>query len=304
MESSIRVPEVQILTGDDATSAWFPFQNITVSWMPGWQAAAKMLGLLGSGILSAVGHHLLYQHLKSKPVKTYEDGTPVWATQEWVGRYELVFAFVTKTLLASAVTEAYKQHIWKNFRSQPYTLSAINAMYDATSNILSFATWGFVWNAKVATTLAILTWLLPLTALVTPSTLLVVASNREISRQMHVPTLNLTDTDFHTLDLLPGGGDITPLLTRTTSAAGSGTNIVSMKAVVPNATYSLRFNGPSLKCENASGNTRQLVDDVYAGINSFSDPFRGLGVDLAIYGAFTPDSSHFGPVAPHSLVEC
>lgn len=130
----------------------------TVRWEVGWQTPAKMLGLLGLGILSAIGHHLLYASLDSTPVRTPEDGVPGWKTQEWISRYGLGLAFVTKTLLACAVAVAYKQRIWTDFRQQPYTVAGINAMCDATTDIMSFSRGEFLWRAKMATLLAILTW--------------------------------------------------------------------------------------------------------------------------------------------------
>lgn len=139
-----------------------PGSHFLVKRLPPWRIGlatrAKMLGLLGLGILSALGHHLLYSSLDNKPVRTLEDGAPRWKTQDWITRYGFALAFITKTILAASVAVAYKQRIWTNFRQKAYTVSGINAMYDATTDITSFTSLEFLWKAKLATILAALTW--------------------------------------------------------------------------------------------------------------------------------------------------
>ncbi|KAF7557586.1 hypothetical protein G7Z17_g623 [Cylindrodendrum hubeiense] len=143
----------------DPPQPYSPTEEVkTAQWRVGWQTPAKMLGFLALGIISALGHHLYYSSLDSTPVRAREDGAQTWTTQEWISRYGIALAFTTKTFLACAVAIAYKQRIWTNFRRRPYSVSGINAIYDATTDILSFMNWEFIWKAKMATFLAALTW--------------------------------------------------------------------------------------------------------------------------------------------------
>ncbi|KAF4947196.1 hypothetical protein FSARC_14015 [Fusarium sarcochroum] len=253
----------------------------TSKWHVRWQTPAKMLALFGLGTLSAIGHHLFYESLNSTPVRTAHDGSPAYKTQEWISRYGLAFAFITKILLASSVAIAYKQHIWTKFRRQPYQVSTINAMYDATTDVLSFGSWEFLCRAKIATILALLTWTIPLSALVAPSTLLVTLTTQKPSRDMAVPSINF-DSSLFTFSGM--AGDVSPLLMRITSATASGGEILPMAAVAPNASYTMEFQGPSLKCDKAHGFMLKFIDKIHEAANS--DISSNVGGDT-IYFSIT-----------------
>jgi hypothetical protein len=122
----------------------------------GWQTPAKLLVFFSLGTLSAVGRHFFYDSLNATTV-TSDDAVSSSKTQEWVIRYGLGLAFITKTLLACTAAAAYKQRIWTDFRQTPYTVAGINAISDATTDILSFANWEFLRRAKIAVLLAALT---------------------------------------------------------------------------------------------------------------------------------------------------
>ena len=101
---------------------------------------------------------------------------------------------------------------------------------------------------------------LPLSALITPSTLTVVPDMKNITTSMAVPTLNLSDSSRYVFPGLPGG--VSPLLTRTTVATASLGDILPMDAVLPNSTYTHVFNGSSLVCEPAKGRDLTVLDGV------------------------------------------
>jgi hypothetical protein len=132
--------------------------SMLVDWRISYYAPTLMVSLLLSGIGLAVGHHVVNTALDHTPVKTVEDGAPDFVTQKWIGRYGIALAFLTKTLLAGAVTIAYKQHIWLNFRRCGYTIDVINALYDATNDFSSLLNVDMIWNAKSASLLALFSW--------------------------------------------------------------------------------------------------------------------------------------------------
>ncbi|RTE76954.1 hypothetical protein BHE90_008576 [Fusarium euwallaceae] len=253
-------------------------------WRIGLATRAKMLGLLALGILSALGHHLLYSYLDNKPVRTLVDGAPRWKTQDWITRYGLALAFITKTILAASVAVAYKQRIWTNLRQKAYTVSGINAMYDATTDILSFASLEFVWKAKLATILAALTWTIPLSALVTPSSLLVTLITKEVQQDMIVPILNFADLNSDSYVFNGPTTIISPLLTKTTAIAAFSAEILPMAAVAQNISYTLQFHGPSLRCDEATEHIAAFVEEVWEATRS---AHTGSGSFDAVYLCFT-----------------
>jgi len=141
-----------------ASPSKVPVVTKTAMWGVNWQAPTKMISLLLIGSLCAGGHHLFYQSLNASPVRTKAEGAPDWATQDWIIRYGVAFAFLAKTFLAAAVAIAYKQHIWINFRQQAYSVAAIDAIYDATTDLFSFLNVEMLHQAKTATFLALLVW--------------------------------------------------------------------------------------------------------------------------------------------------
>ncbi|KAH7141648.1 hypothetical protein EDB81DRAFT_722915 [Dactylonectria macrodidyma] len=279
---------VDATKSNDAHQPCSPAEEVeTAQWRVGWQTPAKMLGFLVLGIISALSHHLYYLSLSSTPVRTREDGAQAWATQVWISRYGLALAFTTKTFLACAVAIAYKQRIWTNFRQRPYSVSGINAIYDATTDILSFTNWEFVWRAKMATFLAALTWTIPLSALVTPSSLLVTLKSQEFQRPMAVPMLEFDNSSSYRFEGM--AGNVSPLLMRVTSATASSGEILPMALQALNTSYTLQFDGPSLKCDNATGFMLKFIDIIHA---EAVHVVGGSSGGQAIYLSITADSSY------------
>jgi hypothetical protein len=66
--------------------------------------------------------------------------------------------FRTKSLLASAVVVAYKQHIWINLRARANTVSTIDAMFAATYDVLAVLSPSLLLKAKIPALLALITW--------------------------------------------------------------------------------------------------------------------------------------------------
>jgi hypothetical protein len=132
-------------------------QEQPVQWRISLWTPSFMLGLLVAGILVSVGHHILYSHLNGTIVRDSNDGSQ-YLTQTWIIRYGTASAFLSKTLLASAVVVAYKQHMWINLRSTANTISTIDAMFSATHDAYAVLSPSFLLKAKVPATMALITW--------------------------------------------------------------------------------------------------------------------------------------------------
>ncbi|KAF2831478.1 hypothetical protein CC86DRAFT_452521 [Ophiobolus disseminans] len=253
----------------------------TVEWHISLRAPLSMLALFLSGVLVSVGHHIFYLRLNGSAVRDPNEGSQ-YLSQIWIIRYGTAFAFLAKALLASAVVVAYKQHMWINLRMEANTISTIDAMFAATYDILAFLSPNLLLRAKILALMALITWFLPLAALVTPSTLTVIPAMRENITMIHVPTLNFKNASLYNFDGL--GDGTSPLLTRLTSAMASNMQILPMPAIAPNTTYNHTFQGPSLKCVPATG---PRLDNMTAIWNATETRLNGTLGGQLMYLAYT-----------------
>ncbi|KAF1845162.1 uncharacterized protein K460DRAFT_245116, partial [Cucurbitaria berberidis CBS 394.84] len=275
-----------------------------VQWHISLYTPISMIALFVSGILVAVGHHLFYSRFHGSAVLGREDGASQYTTQTWIIRYGTAFAFVAKTLLAGAVIVGYKQHIWITLRRKANTISTIDAVFVATHDFLAFLSPSFLLKAKIPALLALVAWCLPLAALITPSTLLVVPAIHVNNTMLPVPTLDLNNTLLYRSDGLGDGSS--PVVHRLTVATATGMQVLPMRRVLaPNTTYQHIFDGYSLRCEQATGTRLQNISAVY---NETSKQVLILGKGLAgsadiKYLSFTMYEDEKGTVIQRNVTE-
>ncbi|KAI4269637.1 MAG: hypothetical protein LQ337_007156 [Flavoplaca oasis] len=269
-----------------------------------------MAGLLVSGVLLATVHHILYHALDGK---TARSGENIWDIQDqaWSIRFGTAIALLAKTWLAGAVTMAYQQQIWMNFRCADYTVGGIGSMLAALGDCFSFFNWELLARAKIAMGLALVVWLLPLSALISSSTLTVIAHTSYPSREQFVPTLDFTkDLSVH----YRGSHQIAPVLEWLTVSTGANTNLFPMQNPIPNSSYRVDFLGPSVRCRTPGGEDRvsaknsgiyaplsvpEMIETIY---NVTSDYFQ-KAFDAA--STSTPGSGHliYAAGSPFQLSE-
>jgi hypothetical protein len=131
-----------------------------VRWGIHWQVPTQMVSLLVAGVALAAGHHVYYQSLVGTKVLPVDDTVSAWNTgrQEWKIRFGTAFAFFAKTCLASSIAIAYTQHIWATCRRKAYSISGLDAMFSATSDVSAFTSPDLTLRAKVGALLAALIW--------------------------------------------------------------------------------------------------------------------------------------------------
>ncbi|OCK83676.1 hypothetical protein K432DRAFT_401814 [Lepidopterella palustris CBS 459.81] len=130
-------------------------------WTIHWQTPAVIVVLFVAGVMGAVGHHLFYQHLDGKPA---ED-------QLKMIRYGTALAFFTKATLVGSVVMCYRQRIWHTFRKRAMTIHAIDGLFSATEDPTQFINMEMVRNAKLASFMAVASWLIPIAAVLSPGSL-------------------------------------------------------------------------------------------------------------------------------------
>ncbi|CEO59549.1 hypothetical protein PMG11_04223 [Penicillium brasilianum] len=117
-----------------------------------------MVGTVICGALLAVGHHLYYDSLNDTRVHSINQ-------QTWAIRIGTGFAFLIRPFLVAAVGVAATQ------RKKSIRLYTTDSMCAVMGSPLALLMWDIWVYAKTLTLLAILAWLIPLTAIVTPATL-------------------------------------------------------------------------------------------------------------------------------------
>ncbi|KAK9425359.1 hypothetical protein SUNI508_13095 [Seiridium unicorne] len=228
-------------------------------WGINWRSPTKMIALFLGGTVCALGHHLYYANLDNTVVVNITSRWNLEAvrdSQEWKIRFGTGFAFLTKTMFAAAVAIAYQQRLWVTTRKQTVTINGLDAMFSAANNIFSFANLEFLRRAKLGAALALLVWLIPLSALVTPATLTVIPATKSNSSIMHVPSVNFSQIsplfDYQSsvvgADVTSTNDGITPYMSRLVSSTATTFQVLAMNQVIANSTYSVKFNGPSFSC--------------------------------------------------------
>ncbi|KPM43804.1 hypothetical protein AK830_g2725 [Neonectria ditissima] len=211
-----------------------------------WVTPTLMVSSVLFGTLLAVGHHLFYASLDGQIVTSSEQ-------QVWNLRIGTGLAFLVKACLTAAAGLAYTQLLWYTLRSQEISLNGIDAVFSVVNNIYGFAT-GEIWIRSPALVLiASIMWLLPLVAIVTPSSLTVQQAPQlnESTIRMPLPVIDYTSpTVFAEWAQSGGSGYAAPsnAMARLMAAVVSQGSITHIPAPFSNCSYSVKFYGPSLSC--------------------------------------------------------
>jgi hypothetical protein len=136
-----------------------------------------MLAFLLAGLLFAVGHHVYYSHLNSKPVST----TSVIASvhhQKWANHIGAGLAYLSKSCLAFSVGVAFVQRFWYMARRPDgVSIPGLDAGFEILRNPLKFLSGDLVSSSQLLVFAALVSWTLPFLAVITPGALAVVPSN-------------------------------------------------------------------------------------------------------------------------------
>ncbi|RDW86627.1 uncharacterized protein DSM5745_03269 [Aspergillus mulundensis] len=258
------------------------------AWGIGWQCPAMMVGSAVCGALVALGHHIYYNTLDTTRVTSVEQ-------QTWAVRIGTGLAFISRAFLVAAVGAAAAQETWATLRKKSIRLYGINNMFSILNNPMAFLSLDIWLYAKTLTVLAIVSWLIPLAAVITPATLSVrlrIASNET---RMQVPTIDFAlNTTWDSWMALEGTGRIesylgySPDISRLFAATSVSISVLPVSAPLPNSSYTLDFWGPSYRCER--------LNDVVAQDGSIQDIWN-----TEISGDIDPDFTIYIGTQPSQL---
>ena len=127
-----------------------------------WVVPTTAILSLFSGVAFAIGHHCFCSGLNDSRAR--EDGYKLWNTEVSHQQINIAvgtaFAFLVKVALATAISTAYVQFLWRSMlrSSCAATLQDLDTLFPGISNVISlFKVW--VWRHYATLCfLALLTW--------------------------------------------------------------------------------------------------------------------------------------------------
>jgi hypothetical protein len=132
---------------------------------PGLKSFITMFVLLLVAILAAAGQHFYYNYLNGRSV----NDVPV--SQGWIIRGGTAFAFLFKTCLVMAVGVSFCQSFWYRIRRTTLEVGTLDAIFVLLQSPLSFLV-GDLWvKAKLLLLIAVIAWLVPISAILSPGAL-------------------------------------------------------------------------------------------------------------------------------------
>ncbi|KAL4916640.1 hypothetical protein BDW62DRAFT_101467 [Aspergillus aurantiobrunneus] len=242
-----------------------------------WRMPTAMVVCWIIGLALAIGHHFYYASL---------DGTRVGnqSKQEWALRFGTALAFLTKTFLTTAVGIACIQNFWWTLRFKPIRLSTLDSMFDIRGSIFNFFDFHVWLRGPTVAVLGLISWLIPLVTVVTPSTLSVESSVGTTTSEQSIPAI-VYDFDKYGTQTEGGPGGPTNTLTRQVMSSVIQGSILQIPAPAPNASYTLEFIAPYVQCQNASDYVNTTVNEFLWDNSAMRDDY----IAFASSGNLTDD---------------
>lgn len=215
----------------------------TVQWGVHWGSPTLMAFLLVAGVAFALGHHLHYNSLNDTLVSSQQ-------SQQWAIRIGTGLAFLSKASLAASVGVAYTQRLWVSVKKRNMSLENLDKAFSLTTDPFSFLSAFLIARTKMLYVLAAAVWCIPLVATITPATLSVRPSIVSRTASVDVPRPHFDNYEFWA-NFEGAGRPQKPsaVLNRLVAATASSVGVLPFPAPFPNASYTLDFFAPAIKCE-------------------------------------------------------
>jgi len=153
---------------NETESSWDPVERHplgAIKWRTTSQAAfLAMLALLLIGVLTAISHHLFYSYLDKR-------ATDSVIGQDWAIRIGTAFAYLFKMALVAAVSVVYAQAFWFILRRHAFEIGTLDDLFTLLTNPIRLYNRSLYGRASLLLGLALVAWLLPISAVFAPSAL-------------------------------------------------------------------------------------------------------------------------------------
>ena len=214
-----------------------------------WRAPTVMgtsflLSLIMSGL-----HHALYQTLNGERADSA-------LLQLWAIRAGTAIAFLSKLFLAIGTGVAYDQWMWVDLHAKPHDIGSLDSMFAILGNAFEFLAVRVWVRRPVLTFLAAVTWLLPISAIITPGTLSVQPITVSENDTLSIPQREYTTQSTQYCGVTSDGNTTSYAtmasgLMNPTFATVLANNVLPVQPSTSNLTYNLRFFGPTVSCDMA-----------------------------------------------------
>lgn len=233
---------------------------------------------------------------------------------------------MTQIFLVASVGVAYTQWLWKTLIATDISVECLDSAFDADTAIVSLLNRELVQKIKVGAFLALICWYLhcnrhhktptnksrclQLPSLITPATLSVLPTLRNTTELLNVTSLEMyagnqtrrfavsVDVKNTSDTLFLGPRTVISRLVTATATEG-----VILPIVPPftNATYSVKFLGPAIRCDYAN---KTVADSIASLQQQALDLHTGNVTSIGnYYYGFVPNLKSFGNGAAHNGVE-
>ena len=128
-------------------------------------ALLAMFALLFIGVLIAIGHHLFCSHLNNHATDKALVGQ-IWAIRIGTG-----FAYLFRTAMVAAVSVVYAQGFWFMVRQNAFSIGTLDDFFALLNNPFRFRNSNLYRRARLLFCLAIISWLIPISAVFAPGAL-------------------------------------------------------------------------------------------------------------------------------------
>ncbi|KAM7212180.1 hypothetical protein V8F06_012432 [Rhypophila decipiens] len=274
-----------------------------------------LVGFWGSGVAFSIAHILYYKQ---------QEGTIVGSSSEQENKIRVgtACAFLSQVSLGAAVWVVYGQVVWNpdSIRLFPkaddeaqglsLTMATLNHIFGADRSVMWLISTMFR-TFTVGYLIALFAWALILPGFFTPGTIFVYDDVLSEVYPMGVPYLTIANaTRGHNYSYSPDYWGDYPgnrngptkdfngprtILTLLTTAASAG-RILPIKPLFNVSSYTVSFNGPSVKCFGADRETISVIDTVLA--KKMDESWRGAKASKIAYHAFVPSYDDAGNLIP------
>ncbi|OCL03432.1 hypothetical protein AOQ84DRAFT_419192 [Glonium stellatum] len=266
-----------------------------------WRAPTAMIFCSVLGISVALVHHFFYN---------YMDKQVVGENQQWVTRAGTAAAFIVKLSLATATSIAYIQWLWFRLKTGHSTIEQLDSMFAVLGNAWEFLNLRFWLSRPLLTLSAAVTWLLPLSAIITPGTIIVQSTSYATQQPLTVTQRDYVTGEYYNFVLdgnttvFQGAESVAlPPVLFFNMAEGSLTTIPRDESDA-NITYTLAFEGPAITCSQVGNPTADYIGRALEEYQNMTQsrvtaasfvPQPGFGADMN--GSFFNQSEVFTPPA-------
>ncbi|KAK1230405.1 hypothetical protein PQX77_006504 [Marasmius sp. AFHP31] len=153
-----------------------------------WKLLSLMLLFTILGSILSLSHHVYLTTLHLRPL-------PQPKSQRLVSLGNTAFIFTSKLFFSLAIAKAYEQRVWFTANRKFIKVKGLDALFGVLNpgNPFAFFSLEMVKNAKVATAMAAVVWLLPIAVVPIPGALTVQLRPASSVRDVVVPHVNLLD---------------------------------------------------------------------------------------------------------------